>query len=152
MLVIFKSCTLFVMWYSVELILHSRGRVVNDSTLRIRIDNRSVIFSLFTSVSHSVQHRRGQVGKPASSAGLPVSLLLCCHLCFVVKPLLLFSWVEAQNILLSFTPLEIFEGNTSDKSPCRTQTSDQDLPRYWTPLRRHVRLSKKQGREFHQNS
>ena len=70
------------------------------------------------------------MGKPAESAGLPVSLLLCCHLCFVVKPLLLFPLVEAQNILLGFTQLEIFEGNTTDKSPCRTQTKDQDLPRY----------------------
>ena len=70
------------------------------------------------------------MGKPAGSAGLPVSLLLCCHLCFVVKPLLLFLLVEAQDIVLSFTQLEIFDGNISDKSPRRTQTSDLDLPRY----------------------
>ena len=84
--------------------LHSRGRVMNDSTLRIRIARFGPSFSL-CSLCITVAAQEGASGQSAGSA-LPVSLLLCCNLYFVVKLLLLFVWAEA-NFLFCLASLHL---------------------------------------------
>ena len=107
-------------WYSVEFMLHSRGRVMNDSTLRIRIARFGPSFSL-CSLCITVAAQEGASGQSAVSA-LPVSLLLCCNLFFVVKPLLLFVWAEA-NFLLCLASLHL---RSLMKIHLRKSTPDSD--------------------------
>ena len=101
-------------WYSVEFMLHSRGRVMNDSTLRIRIARFGPSFSL-CSFCITVAAQEGASGQSAVSAfaclpPLVLQPMFCCQTTFVVC-----VGGSQLPIVLGFTPLEIFDGNTSPK-------------------------------------
>ena len=89
---------------------------MNDSTLRIRIDNRSVIFlsvHFCITLSAAQEGASGQTSKQCWLACLPSLVLqpiFCCQTTFVVC-----VGGSQLPIVLGFTPLEIFDGNTSQK-------------------------------------
>ena len=131
-----------IKWYTVELILRSRGRVMNE--FDSADPNRSIgpSFSFRSLLYHLKQHRRGQVGRVHSCFSACLPPLLCCTLCFCCQTTFVVCvGGSQQRLCLASLYWRSLKEIHLLKVHAGLRQSDLDLPRYWTPLRRHVMVT-----------